>query len=173
VAYDTEAHEFVYSFYAKGWSKARALPEIRKVYPGFSGSTWDEWEKKFNWKERRALADARLREFEDRVHSVGLVLLGELDDIRKRLYERLRNGASDNQTVYAYTSVVKRMAELSHAYLSGKDKERVTTEVLGAAIEALLVKLQEIKALKEPLKRHAAEIGAAVSEVAQEFGRQA
>jgi hypothetical protein len=65
VAYDTQAQEFVYGFYARGWSKERALPEIRKVYAGFSGSTWDEWVKKYDWPARRALADAKLRDFDD------------------------------------------------------------------------------------------------------------
>ncbi len=81
MAYDSQAQEFAYSFYAKGWSKPRALAEIRKVYPGLSASTWDEWVEKLDWRERRGLADAKLREFEDLVRDTARVLLLELDEV--------------------------------------------------------------------------------------------
>jgi hypothetical protein len=172
VAYDSQAQEFAYSFYAKGWSKLRAVSEIRKIYPGFSGSTWDEWERKLGWRERRAVADAKLREFEDLVRDTARMLLLELDEIRKNLYLRVKGGSADTQTVYAYTSVVKQIAEISRQHLAGRDGDRVAMDVLNAAFERLLSELRDVAGIAKPLEEHAGEVGRIVAAVAEQFGRE-
>lgn len=172
MAYDSQAQEFAYSFYAKGWSKPRALAEIRKVYPGLSASTWDEWVEKLDWRARRGLADAKLREFEDLVRDTARVLLLELDEIRKKLYEQVKGGTPDTQTVYAYTSVVKQIADISRQHLTSRDGDRVAMDVLNNAFERLLSELREIEGLAKPLEEHAAEVGRVVAAVAEQFGRE-
>lgn len=173
MAYDTQAQEFVYGFYARGWSKERALPEIRKVYVGFAGSTWDEWVKKYDWPQRRALADVRLRELDELCLNATQVLVPELDEIRRKLAGEIRAGKIDTQTVYAYASVAKQIAELSRQYLTGRDPQKVSTEVLGQAFEKLLTGLSEMNGLADPLKKHATEIGRLITDISAEFGREA
>jgi hypothetical protein len=174
MAYDAKAHEFTYGFYARGWSKARALVEIRKVYAGFSGSTWEEWEKSDGWKERRALADAKLRDFEDTCRDTARLLLLELNHIREELYARVKDGgAADTQTVYAYTSVVKQIADLSSKHLATRSEERVAMEVLNAAISNFLAGLRQIEGLAAALEQHADAVVALVTSVAEQFGREA
>jgi methyl-accepting chemotaxis protein len=161
LAYDTQAQEFVYGFYARGWSKERSLPEIRKVYPGFSGSTWDDWAKKFDWPQRRALADAARS------------LLLELNEIRERLLKDIREGKADTQTYYAFNSIAKQIAELARQHLAGQDPQKIALEVLMAAIEKLLTGLRSIDGLARPLEVYAKQIGQLVTEISEEFSREA
>ena len=63
--YDETAREFVYGFYARVYARDKALPEIRKVYSGFAARTWDRWVEEHSWRERRALADAKIARFEE------------------------------------------------------------------------------------------------------------
>jgi len=173
VAYDSKAHEFVFDFYRRGWSKERALVEIRKVYAGFSGSTWDEWIKKFDWPRRRALADVQLREFEDLCRDTNKTLLFELDKIRNQLSAAISEGDIDTQTVYAYTKVAKQMAEIADQHLASGDSRRVAMGVLSLAFEKLLSGLQEVEGLAEPLKKSATAVGQLVTRISEEFGREA
>jgi methyl-accepting chemotaxis protein len=172
LAYDTQAQEFVYGFYARGWSKERALPEIRKVYAGFAGSTWDEWIKKFDWPQRRALADAKLREFDDLCKDANRTLLLELNEIRERLLKDIREGKADTQTYYAYGSIAKQIAALSQQHLAAQDPQKVAIEVLAAAIEKLLLGLRGIDGLAGPLEAHAKRVGELVGEISEEFARE-
>ena len=173
MAYDTQAQEFVYGFYARGWSKERSLPEIRKVYPGFSGSTWDDWAKKFDWPQRRALADAKLREFDDLCRDAARSLLLELNEIRERLLKDISEGKADTQTYYAFNSIAKQIAELARQHLAGQDPQKIALEVLMAAIEKLLTGLRSIDGLARPLEVYAKQIGQLVTEISEEFSREA
>lgn len=173
MAYDAKAQEHAYSFYARGWSKARALLEIRRVYAGFAGSTWEEWEKKLEWKERRALADAKLRDFEDTCRDTARLLLLELNHIRAGLYAQVKDGPADTQTVYAYGSIVKQIVDLSARHLASRSEERVAMEVLNAALSSFLTGLRQIDGLCEPLEQHAEQVGALVTAAAEQFGMEA
>lgn len=173
MAYDKQAQEFVFSFYARGVSKERALPEIRKVYAGFSGSTWDEWEKKLDWKARRAEADRRSREVGQFCERSAETMLGELDVVRLRLLKQITEGGGDTQTVHAYTSVVKQMDALARRYLTQSDPKRVQMEVLSRAMEELFSRLRENPDLAKPLARHAEHIGELVTQISEQYGEGA
>ena len=120
-------------------SRAKAVPEIRKVYAGFSGSTWDEWEAKYEWRQRRAAADAKLREFEDSCRDIGRTLLLELDDCRKRIYAQIQAGTADVQTYYAFVSIAKRTHEISAAHFAARDNDRVAVQVLSERLPFVVV----------------------------------
>ncbi len=173
MAYDSKAVEFVYSFYARGWSRDKALPEIRKVYAGFSASTWDEWERKYDWKQRRALADAKLREFEDKCGDINRTLLLEMDDARSRLYQKIQTGAADEQTFYAFSQLAKRTAELSANYFAGRDPGRIATKLVSDVIEYVLSELRSVPDLGRPLEVNAKEIGRIAAAAAERFGQVA
>lgn len=173
MAYDLKAQEFVYGFYARGWSKERALPDIRKVYPGFSGSTWDEWVKKLDWPARRAQADAKLREFEDLCRDTTRLLLLELNEIREKLLLVIRSDKADTQTYYAYKTIAAQIADLAREHLSSQDPQKVAAEVLTTAIEKLLTGMRSIDGLAPALERHARQVGELVTSISEEFGREA
>ncbi|HVW09189.1 MAG TPA: hypothetical protein VHC90_11445 [Bryobacteraceae bacterium] len=172
MAYDSKAQEFAYSFYARGLSREKAVREIRKVYAGFSGSTWDEWESKLGWKQRRALADAKLREFEDSCRDLNKTLLLELGEIRAGLYKTIVDGKADAQTYYAYLRLAKQTHEISAAHFAGRDNDRVAVKVLDDAVQLLLLELRGIPGLMRPLEENAAAVGAAVAEVVEKFGQE-
>jgi uroporphyrinogen-III synthase len=170
MAYDLKAQEYAYSFFARGVSKERAVREIRKVYGGFSSSTWDEWVAKLDWRERRAEADIKLREFEDLAQNTAKVLLLELDRIRQRLFKEVEEKGPDTQAVYAYTSVAKQIADISRQHLANRDGGRLALEVLNAAFERFLTELREDPELAKILAAKATLIGRTVEKVAEEFG---
>lgn len=172
MAYDLKAQEFVFGFYLRGWSKERAMPEIRKVYAGFSGSTWDEWERKYDWKLRRAQADSKRRDFEELCRDTARALMHELNTIRERLFNEIRENGSDTQKVYAFTSVTKQIADLARQHLAAQDPMRVSMEVLTRAFEKLLAGLREMEGLQKPLEANAAAIGKLVSQIGEEFGEE-
>jgi hypothetical protein len=170
MAYDSKAQEFAYSYFARGYSKERAMREIRKTYPGFSGSTWDEWVEKLNWRDRRAQADLRLREFEDLAQDAARSLLLELDAIRKRLWKTVDVDGPDTQAVYAYNAVAKQIAELARQHLANRDGGRLALEVLNAAFEQFVTELRQDPDLARVLAAKATLIGRAAEKVAEEFG---
>lgn len=173
MAYDAKAQEFAYSFYARGVSKERAVAQIRKTYPGFSASTWDEWVNKLGWRERRADADVRLREFEDLAQNAAKALLLELDTLRKQLWQNLQEKGTDTQAVYAYNAVAKQIAEISRRHLTDRTgSDRVAMEVLNIAFERFLTALREDPELARVLAARSAAVGHAVEKVAEEFGEQ-
>jgi hypothetical protein len=173
MAYDSKAVEFVYSFYARGWSREKALPEVRKVYAGFSGSTWDEWERKYEWRERRALADAKLREFEDKCGDINRTLLLEMDDARGRLYKKIVEGNADEQTFYAFSQLAKRTAELSANYFASRDPQQIATRVISDVIDYLLSELRALPVLDRALEQNAVAVGRIAAAAAERFGHSA
>jgi hypothetical protein len=172
MAYDSKAQEFAYSFYARGLSREKAVREIRKVYAGFSGSTWDEWESKLGWKQRRAMADAKLREFEDSCRDLNRTLLLELGEIRAGLFKTIVDGKADAQTYYAYLRLAKQTHEISAAHFAGRDNDRVAVKVLDDAVQLLLLELRGIPGLMRPLEENASAVGAAVVEIVEKFGQE-
>ena len=174
MAYDTRAQEFAYGFYARGLSKEKALREIRRSYPGFAGSTWDSWLETLGWRERRAQADMRAREFDALVQDTAKILLLELDGLRKKIaLQFAAEGPPDTQAVYSYTSVCKQIADLARKHLASRDNGRVALEVLGLAFERLLTELRGDAGLAKALEEKAAFVGRAVEKVAEEFGAEA
>jgi hypothetical protein len=173
VAYDSKARDFAFGFYAQGLSKEKALREIRKLYPGFSGSTWDDWEARYAWRERRAKSDATLAEFNDLCRNTARALMLELNEIRRQLYTQIQGGKFDNQTVYAFTSVTKQISELARQHLSSQDPARVAMETLRAAFEKFLAGLREIDGLAKPLESRASDVGQLVEKIGVEFGAEA
>lgn len=173
MAYDTKAQEFVYGFFARGWSKERSMPEIRKVYPGFAGSTWDEWVKRFDWPARRATADAKLREFDDLCRDTARLLMLELNEIREKLLAQIRGGQTDTQTVYAYNSTAKQIAALSEMHLAERDNDRIALGVLSQAFDEFVSGLRDLDGLGPALERNAGAIGELVTAVSEKYGRAA
>ena len=161
MAYDAKAQEFAYGFYARGYSKERAVREIRKAYPGFAGSTWDEWVERLDWKARRAEADLKLREFEELAQNAAAAILLQLDGIRQKLAAQIEKDGPNTQAVYAYTSVAKQITDLARTHLAGRDGKRVAMEVLKLAIDKLLVEFRGIDGLARLLEVNAAAIGQA------------
>ncbi len=174
MAYDAKAQDFAYSFYARGWSRDRAVAEIRKQYAGFGKSTWDEWERKFDWKARRASAEAKVRALEEDAGDITRAMLLDLNDIRVRLVADLKaKDAPDNQAIYAIASVSKRIADLAKQAVANRDGAKVEMEVIHTAIDALLGNLQAIPGVGAVLKENAAAVGSAVAQIADRFGAQA
>ena len=173
MAYDAKAQEFVFGFYVRGWSKDRALPEIRKVYAGFSGSTWEEWERKLEWRERRALADAKIRDFEDLCRAAGAILIQDLEAVRQKLLRAINEspGEADTQTVYAFASVTKQINEIARHHLSSRHSDRVAMQVINSAFERFLAELRSVPELASALEQHATTVGQAVAAVAEQFGQ--
>lgn len=172
MAYDTQAQEFAFGLYARGWSKERCLREMRKIYAGFSGSTWDEWVKKYDWPARRARLDAKRLEFEDLCRDTNRVLMAELNEIRDRLMEEIRSGRADAQTIYAHASVSKQIAEIARRQAQERDPLRVSMETLNLAFEKFLSGLREIDGLAKPLEANAARVGELVARIGEELGRE-
>lgn len=172
MAYDLKAQEFAFQFYAKGISKEKALREIKKVYPGFSGSTWDEWVDRLQWRERRAASDMKLREFEALCRDTARALVLELNEIREGLLKKIRDNQGDTQTIYAFTSTAKQIAELTKQQLAAQDPRQVSMEVLMTAIEKLLAGLREMAGLAKPLEANATQIGELVTQIGDEFGAE-
>jgi hypothetical protein len=170
MAYDSKAQEFAFGFYARGVSKEKALREIRRVYPGLSGSTWDSWVKTLGWEQRRAASDMKLREFEELCRDTARILITELNEIREKLMANVKAGKCDTQTVYAYTSTARQIADLSRQHLATQDPRRISMDVLMSAIEKLLSGLREIEGLAAPLERHASAVGDLVTKIGEEFG---
>lgn len=173
MAYDAKAREFAFGFFAQGLSKEKALREIRKVYPGFSGATWDDWERRFDWKQRRAKSDAKLADFNDQCRDTARALMLELNDIRTKLYNQIKGEKFDTQTVYAFTSVTKQISDLARQHLAGQDPARVAMETLRGAFEKFLAGLREIDGLAKPLEARAAAVGQLVEKIGEEFGAEA
>jgi hypothetical protein len=170
MAYDVRAQEFAYGLYARGWSKERALKEIRKTYAGFGGSTWDAWVEQLGWRERRAAADLKLREFEDLCQNAAKELLLELDQIRKKLWKQIAANGADSQVVYAYNAIAKQIADLARQHLANRDGGRVVLEVLNVAFERLFGELRKDDDLARVLAARSVVVGRAVEMVAEEFG---
>lgn len=172
MAYDTRAQDFAFGFYAKGLSKEKALREIRKVYPGFAGSTWDSWVKSLDWEARRASLDLKRREFEELCENTAQAILLELSEIREGLLKDIRAGKGDTQTVYAFNAVSKQIVDLAKAHLVNKDQAKVSIVILEQAIEKFLAGLRSIEGLAPALEKHASAIGKLAEQVGEEMGQE-
>lgn len=172
MAYDTRAQDFAFGFYAKGLSREKAVREIRKVYPGFAASTWDEWVKKLDWEARRAAADLKKREFEDLCENTAQAILLELSEIRERLLKDIRTGKGDTQTVYAFNAISKQIIDLARAHLVTKDQAKVSIVILEQALEKFIAGLRSIDGLGPVLEKHAASIGKLAEQVGEEMGQE-
>lgn len=176
MAYDVKAQDFAFSFYAKGFSKERALKEICKVYPGFSGATWDAWVIKLDWKTRRALLDVKARELDDFCSDAARAIILDLHDVQQKLLAKIKTaeeGAVDTQVIYAYNAVSKQIVDLARHHLASKDPLRVSMEALNSAIEKFLSELRELPGMGPVLQSNAGEIGRLVERIGEEFGRAA
>ena len=171
MAYDQKAIDFVYSFYSRGLSKSKALPEIQKVYPGFSGSTWDSWESSYDWKQRRALADARRREFDDRVADLLPNLMMQLDEARQRLYTTIQSEKATTQDFYAFSQICDRIASLAKTWQQGRDPERISTRVVGEVVEFMIGELREVPGLGKAIQSNASAVSAIAAAAAERFGQ--
>lgn len=174
MAYDARAQEFAYGFYARGWSKAKALPEIQKVYPGFAGSTWDDWVTRYDWKTRRAAAEAKIREFEDTLRDTTRVVLMELNELRLRLLKALQTtDLPDTQAVYAYTKVCQQIVQMSQQYNDSRDSSRLAMDTLDSALTKLITELREFPDVAKALEAHSGEVGREIEAICEQFGRAA
>jgi hypothetical protein len=171
LAYDAKAQEFAFGLYCR-MSKERALEEMRKVYPGVSGSTWDDWVNKLDWRARRAESDARLREFDTVCRDTGRVLMVELQAVKDRLLKELELVPGDTQKVYAFTSVTKQMNDIAAKYLTSRDPRRIQTEVIADVVEKLLAGMRGMDGLGQAMQRNAVPIGQLVARLTQEFGAE-
>lgn len=172
MAYDSKAKDLAFSFFAKGYSKEKSLREIQKIYPGLSGSTWDSWCEKGDWKVRRAALDLKAQQFDELCQDTAQVLINELNEIREKLIASVREGKVDNQTVYAYTSTARQIADLSRQHIANRDPRRIAAQTLMEMIEKLLSRLREIPGLTQPLEQNAKAIGEAVTQLSEEYGAE-
>ncbi len=171
MAYDAKAQEFVFNFFLRGWSRDRALPKIREVYPGFAASTWDEWEKKHDWKYRRAAADAKAREFEDLLADTPRVLVTDLELQRQALLKAMKEAPTvDPQMIYALNAVSKHITDISVKFLATRDPIRISAEHTGEIVEKLLTELREIPGVGKALAANAEKVGTVVTRVAEAHG---
>ncbi|MCB1020619.1 MAG: hypothetical protein KDC27_11870 [Acidobacteria bacterium] len=170
--YDETAREFVYGFYARGYARDKALPEIRKVYSGFAARTWDRWVEEHSWRERRALADAKIARFEEFAANAWIELLMDLDVARRRLRESIDSQKEiDPQTVYAFTSVSAQIVNLVAKHGGSKDPQKVAMETIALAVEAMVNEMKAVEGLGPALKRRAQEVGRIAKKIAEQFGR--
>lgn len=170
--YDETAHEFVFGFYLRGWDRDKAIPEIRKVYPGFAPKTWDAWRAKFDWAQRRALADAKARDFDRYAGEAWRELLFDLREVHQKLMADFRKSeAADPQIAYAINSTAKQIGDIISRHGKAQDPQRVAMEILQLAMESLLTDMRMVKGLGAGLKRNAEEIGGLVQKIAEKFGR--
>lgn len=170
MAYDAKAQEFAYGLYAQGLSKEKALAQIRKHYPGFSGATWDEWVAKLAWKERRAAADAKAREFDSLCQDTARALMQQLAEIKEELFTHIKAGKAGTQEIYAFTSVTKQMADLAKTHLAKKDPMRISIELLNTAFEKFLSGLRSLPGMEKPLEQNASQIGRLLIDIAEAHG---
>lgn len=172
MAYDAKAKEIGFSFFSRGYSKEKALREMQKIYPGLSGSTWDSWVEKGEWKARRATLDLKAREFDELCQDTARILIAELNEIREKLISSVRDGKVDNQTVYAYTSTARQIADLSRQHIAGRDPRRIAAQTLMEVIEKLLSRLRELPGLAAPLEANAKGVGEIVTNLGEEYGAE-
>ncbi len=170
MAYDTQAQELAFSLYARGWSNEKCVREMRKVYPGFAGSTYDEWVKKLDWPARRAVLDQKRMEFEELCQDTSRLLVLELNTIRKKLFDQIKAGTVDAQTVYAHARVAKQIAELTQKHLDKQDLLKLSMDLLTTAFETFLSRMRELDGMAPLLEKHAPQIGTMVAEIGEQFG---
>ncbi len=78
-----------------------------------SRQTLTEWKEKYNWEDRAARADAeKIRQEED--ISDGALLSALLGQKKKyeAYFENLPMGSIDNQAVYAYSNLLKKIVDI-------------------------------------------------------------
>lgn len=173
--YDVRAQEFVFSLWLKypHWSREKLLKEIRKTYAGFGLKTLEEWIERLNWRERRAQADMKLREFEAMARDTTRVIMIDLNAQREKLKAAIESADKpDPQVMYAMNQTCKLLAEIQHKHEAQKERSRLEMDVLMVACERLLAALSEIADLAEPLKRHSAVVGRLVAEIAETHGKR-
>jgi len=172
--YDDTAREFAFGFYLRGWDRDKAVVEIQKVYPGFAPKTWEAWRAKYDWAQRRAMADAKARDFDRYAGEAWRELLFDLREVHQRMMETFRASAeADPQIVYALNATAKQIGEIITRHGKAQDPQRVAMEVLQLAMESLLTEMRLVKGLGAPLKRNAEDIGGLVQKIAEKFGRSA
>lgn len=173
--YGQDAREFVWSFYRAGVPRDEAVRKIRRLYPTFTAKTYAKWADDGGWEGRRALLDAKAREFGELAEGTPLALLVDLTEIRKKVKadidEKTADGKELAQLVYAYSNVSKQLIDVLTKLGSSKDPQKVAMEVLVAAFEAVLLELQTIPGVKVVLKKNADAVGKVVEKTAEKFGR--
>ncbi len=171
MAYDSQAHEFVFSFYLKGGSWERWLPKINEVYPGISKSTCQTWEERFEWRKRRAELDHKRADFEDLVRDYSRVLVADLEIARVKLLEQIQAGEISNQTYYQFAAITGQIAKICAEHEKRRDPDRIALAVLNEAFEAFVQRLAAIPALNKVISASTDEIGKAVADIADRYGR--
>jgi hypothetical protein len=173
MAYDSKAHEFVFSFYLKGGGWDRWMPKINLIYPGIAKSTCEQWEKRFNWPARRAELDHKRSEFEDTVRDYRRVMIVDLEIARTKLLEQIQEGQISNQTYYQFTTVCRSIAQLCSEHERQRDPDQIAMQVLTEAFEMLVQRFAAIPALAKVMESASDEIGKSIAEVAERYGRAA
>jgi hypothetical protein len=167
MAYDAAAQQFVFGFYARGWSCERALPEIRKQYAGFAKSTWEKWEREYDWKARRAAADEKARAFEEFLAETPRVMVNDLEETRKELMKRIRGGDTAPQLLFALRDITAQIASIGETYLTRRDPVRLRMEAVTGLVEELLDGLKRVDGIAPALEAHAAQVAQLVERVAE------
>ena len=173
MAYDSKAHEFVFSFYLKGGGWSRHMAKINEVYPGISKSTCEQWEERFEWSKRRAELDHKRTLFEDQIRDYTRVLTADLEIARQKLLEQIKAGEISNQTYYQFASISNAIAKLCAEHEKRRDPDQIAMQVLTEAFEMLVQRFAAIPALAKAMESATDEIGKAISEVADRYGRAA
>lgn len=115
-SYLTETVETAYRTWREcGQNVEMTLRQMEKKGWKLSRPTIYEWADKYAWKDRAARAEAEEHKAADAVKNAEDNAVRSLEKVRER-YERyfdaMSEGTVDNQAMYAYTGVVKSIAEI-------------------------------------------------------------
>ena len=116
-----------------------------------SKPTLYDWIDKFNWKDRAARADAEEQKADDAQMSFEEKMLADLvkqKEKYERYFETLKEGVTDNQATYAYTALVRLIADIKKKTPdpAARAKKPLTDESRGAkAVGLTKEKAKEIR----------------------------
>jgi hypothetical protein len=116
IAHNTETREEAYrTWKASGQNVDRALKELKKGGFVLCRETLSAWRDRYAWKERAAGAEAREGKQKDGNADDTIRLIADLESQKaryERFFQSLDETGIDNQATYAYTGLVKAIADI-------------------------------------------------------------
>lgn len=137
-----EARETAFQCYREcGGGIEAAVRALKKKGYSISKPTLYDWIEKFNFKERLAAADEKMREAKDAGLTTEAALLADLKrqkDKYEKYFESLGN-TIDNQAQYAYANLIKTIIDLIRKPVAKEDgKKKLTQEETRLMAEEIL-----------------------------------
>ncbi|MEN6375338.1 MAG: hypothetical protein ABFD75_11250 [Smithella sp.] len=116
-SYITETRELAFRVWREQGQNIEQTIKVMKRDHGIpiTKPTIYSWIEKFNWKERATRAEVEEQRVADAVVSdEGKILsdLGKQKEKYERFFETLGDAGIDNQAIYAYTNLVKTIADI-------------------------------------------------------------